>query len=80
MAFDLPLLHILASLMECEYISDLKFLSPVRRRKLCQKLRELPLREEDIKEWNDALEYFTGNLPEKTAESARKKIIQFLDR
>ena len=79
MVFEQPLLHILSAMMECEYISDLKFLSSSQRSVLCEKLKELPLREEDIKDWNDTLEYLTGALPQPTVESAREKLIQFLD-
>ncbi len=80
MQFEQSLLDIMAEFMEFDYVSDLRFLSPGQRRFLYQRIKVLPLREEDIKDWNDALEYIAGALPQRTAESAREHLLGFLNR
>lgn len=54
------LLDLLVIQMKCDYISDLRFLSQGQRQYLAQKLNALAPREEDIREWNDALVYGNG--------------------
>lgn len=72
------LLDLLSIQMKCEYLSDLRFLSPKQRRYLAQRLDRLTPREEDIQDWNDALNYLTGAPPESTAQAAKAKLVQEL--
>ena len=75
MTAEQSLLDLLSIQMGCMYLSDLRFLSLEQRRYLAQKLDCLTPREEDIREWNDALEYFTGARPCANAEEARTALI-----
>lgn len=76
MMMQQSLLDLLSIQMKCEYLSDLRFLSPEQRRYLAQKLDRLTPREEDIREWNDALNYLTGNGPADSAAAARELLIE----
>ena len=78
MMVEQSLLDLMAIQMKCEYLSDLRFLSPEQRRYLAQKLNRLTPREEDIRDWNDALNYLTGAPPERTAQAAKAKLVQEL--
>ena len=74
MMVEHSLLDLLAIQMKCEYLSDLRFLTQEQR----QKLDRLTPREEDIRDWNDALDYLTGAPPESTAQAAKAKLVQEL--
>lgn len=71
MTVDQSLLDLLSIQMGCMYLSDLRFLSPEQRRYLARRLELLIPRQEDIREWNDALDYLTGAPPEHTAGPQR---------
>ena len=64
--------------MKCEYLSDLRFLSWEQCQYLAQRLERLTLREEDVREWNDALDYLTGAPPENTAQAAKGRLVSLL--
>lgn len=64
--------------MKCDYLSDLRFLTKGQHQNLAQKLDQLTPREEDIRDWNDALDYLTGAPPESTAQAAKAKLVQEL--
>lgn len=72
------LLDLLSIQMECRYLSDLRFLPSKQRRRLAQKLEQLTPREEDVREWNDALVYLTGAPPQNTAQAAKEQLVQLL--
>lgn len=78
MTAEQSLLDLLSIQMGCTYLSDLRFLSQEQRRYLAQKLERLTLREEDIREWNDALNYLTGAPPVATAMTARERLVNIL--
>lgn len=78
MTVDQSLLDLLSIQMGCMYLSDLRFLSPEQRRYLAQRLDRLTPRQEDIREWNDALEYLTGAPPEDTARAAKDRLVHLL--
>lgn len=78
MRVEQSLLEFLSNQMKCECLSDLRFLSQGQRQHLAQKLERMMPEEADLEEWNDALEYLAGKVPEKTAATARKKLIDFL--
>ena len=72
------LLDLLSIQMKCEYLSDLRFLSSEQRRCLAHKLKYLTPREEDVREWNDALTYLTDAPPEPTARAAKERLVALL--
>lgn len=57
MTAQLSLLDGLSIQMRCDYLSDLRFLNAGQRALLAQKLERLAAEEEDLHDWNDALEY-----------------------
>lgn len=56
----------------------MRILTQEQRRYLAQRLDRLTPREEDVWEWNDALNYLTGAPPERTAQAAKVKLVQEL--
>lgn len=78
MTAEESLLDLLSIQMGCMYLSDLRFLSPEQRRYLAQRLDRLTPRQEDIREWNDALDYLTGEPPEDTAQAAKERLVHLL--
>lgn len=78
MTVEQSLLDLLSIQMGCMYLSDLRFLLPEQRRYLAQKLDRLTPREEDVREWNDALGYLTGASPEETAQAAKEQLVKLL--
>lgn len=72
------LLDLLAIKMKCEYLSDLRFLTQEQRQYLAHKLECLTPREENIRDWNDALVYLTGAPPENTAQTAKERLVSLL--
>lgn len=78
MTAEQSLLDLLSIQMGCMYLSDLRFLSPEQRRYLAQRLDRLTPRQEDIREWNDALNYLTGAPPEDTARAAKDRLVHLL--
>lgn len=78
MTAEQSLLDLLSIQMGCMYLSDLRFLSPEQRRYLAQSLERLTPREEDAREWNDALDYLTGAPPEDTAQAAKERLVSLL--
>lgn len=78
MRMEQSLLDLLAIQMGCTYLSDLKFLTEAQRVHLAHKLEPLTPREEDLDQWNDALEYLTGAASEASALEAKQRLIQLL--
>lgn len=78
MVVEQSLLDLLAIQMKCDYLSDLRFLSISQRRHLAHRLNRLTPREEDIRDWNDALVYLTNAAPEKTAQKAKERLVKLL--
>lgn len=75
---NLHLLEFLSLQTRCLYLSDLRSLSPCQRKGLLRKLESIEPKDEDIREWNDTLDYLTGAPPENTAELARRRLIEYL--
>ena len=78
MMVEQSLLDLLAIQMKCEYLSDLRFLTQGQRQYLAHKLECLTPREEDVWEWNDALNYLTGAPPEDTAQNAKESLVKHM--
>ena len=60
------------------YLSDLRFFSLEQRRHPAQRLNRLRPREEDIWEWNDALNYLTDAPLKDMALAAKKHLFSLL--
>ena len=75
---NLHLLEFLSIQTRCLYLSDLRSLSPSQRKGLLLKIESIEPKDEDIREWNEALEYLAGAPPENTAELARKRLMEYL--
>ena len=78
MTAEQSLLDLLSIQMGCMYLSDLRFLSPEQRRYLARRLELLTPREEDVREWNDALDYLAEAPPEDTAQAAKERLVHLL--
>lgn len=72
------LLDLMSIQMGCMYLSDLRFLSQEQRQYLAHKLDRLTPRNEDVRDWNDALNYLTGAPPMDTAQAAKERLVQLL--
>ena len=64
--------------MGCTYLSDLRYLSRDLQLRLAEKLKSLQARDHDLRDWNDALEYLTGQPSEQTAERAKARLLDCL--
>lgn len=78
MIVEQSLLELMAAQMGCTYLSDLRFLLPEQYRILARELDRLAPMEEDVQDWNDALQYLTGVPPEETARAAKERLIDLL--
>lgn len=78
MTAEQSLLDLLSIQMGCMYLSDLRFLSSEQRRYLARRLELLTPREEDVREWNDALDYLAEAPPEDTARAAKERLVHLL--
>lgn len=78
MMVEQSLLDLLTIQMNCDYLSDLRFLSPEQRCYLAQRLNRLTPREKDLREWNDALFYLTGAPSVDTAQAAKEQLVRLL--
>lgn len=74
-----PLLERLACRLDCEYLSDLKYLRVSKRVLLAETLRKMPVQAAGVEEWNDALTYLTGQAPQPTAQQARGALLKALE-
>lgn len=76
MTLHLSLLDVMSIQMRCDYLSDLRFLNGGQRALLAQKLERLTAKAEDLPDWNDALQYLTGDSqPRATAAQAKAALI-----
>lgn len=74
----LPLLDLLADEMKCDYLSDLRFLSPERKRELAERLKKISPEAYDLQVWNDALVYLAGEAAQETAAAAKNRLVEGL--
>jgi len=77
---ELSLLDEAAAYMECQYLSDLHYLTPYQRCVLAAHLERFDTQSFTLFEWNDALEYLSGGDAEDTASAAKEKLLQSLRR
>lgn len=78
MMVEQSLLELMSTQMGCTYLSDLRFLSPAQRQHLAWEVERLVPQEEDVRDWNDALDYLTGAPPEETASAAKEQLVSLL--
>lgn len=78
MTVEQSLLNILRTQIICEYLSNLGRFIRGKHQYMEQKLEQLILREKDIQDWNDALEYLTRSPPAATALEARHTLVNAL--
>lgn len=78
MMVEQSLLELMSTQMGCTYLSDLRFLSPAQRQHLAWEVERLVPQEEDVRDWNDALDYLTGAPPEETASAAKEQLVNLL--
>lgn len=78
MMVEQSLLELMSTQMGCTYLSDLRFLSPAQRQHLAWEVERLVPQEEDVRDWNDALDYLTGAPPEETASAAKEQLVDLL--
>lgn len=76
MAVVISLLDALAVEMQCGNISDLRFLNGGQRKLLARRLERLTAADADLRDWNDALAYLTGDREARpTAAQAKSALI-----
>ena len=78
MIVEQSLLELLAIQMRCEYLSDLRRLTSAQRDYLAWKLEQITPRQEDLRDWNQALTYLTEAPEQTTAVEAKERLIALL--
>lgn len=75
----LSLLDTLSAQIGCTYLSDLRFMDTLQHRRLAEILKYISAKAFELREWNDALCYLTGDSRSKTdAEHAKAALIMWL--
>lgn len=74
----LSLLDQAAAIMQCQYLSDLHYLTPYQRCVLAAQLERYDAQGFALFEWNDALEYLSGMRAASTNEEAKKILLKSL--
>lgn len=72
------LLDWMARQVGCEYLSDLRKLTDPQRRCLAAALEPVQAREQDLRQWNDALNYLFHDGAQSSASAAREAILRQL--
>ena len=76
---EISFLDVLQAWAGCEYLSDLRFMDGTKKRRLCKKLFAIRPEAVPLAEWNDALEYLTGDSHAGyTVEKAKDALINSL--
>lgn len=79
MKTEQSLLDYLAMRLGCLYLSDLRFLGPWQTVCLIREIKQIPACAAPAREWNDALKYLVGAVPEQSADLAKKRCIALLE-
>ena len=72
---DVSLLDYFQLKTQCEYLSDLHWLSSEQRACLAREIEKIKAERASLHEWNDALEYLLGQPPQPEAEAARDALM-----
>lgn len=76
---QMSLLDAMSSQMGCAYLSDLRFGDGTQRGILAGKLENIPATAANLRDWNDALDYLTGDSrPMADAEQTKAALIAAL--
>lgn len=75
---DTSLIDRLAARLHCVSVSDLRYLDHTQRTLLLHELRNIPAKDDDLFDWNDALDYLVDAPPEKTSAAAKERLIALL--
>lgn len=81
MANEFPVMSLLewmSNACGCTFLSDLCFLQKWEKVRLAHRLEQIPPDRISLREWNDALQYLAGALPEKTQQAAREALLRAL--
>lgn len=78
MVTKMGILDLLAKRMGCGCLSDLHYLPENERLRMADEIERIPALEYPLREWSDALEYITGNGPERTSMLAKNRLIESL--
>ena len=75
------MLEQLFEILGCMYLSDMKFADRNEQKIIANIIeRKYPAETVSLREWNDALYYFTGSAPERSSQTAREKLLAILQR
>ena len=74
MKIEIPLIEWVAMEMNCEYVSDLRWLDARQRETLAAKLSKIAVSDCTRREWEDLCEYLTGSKPEGAAEAKAQTV------
>lgn len=73
------LLDHFADELHCMFLSDLRFMTALDRKKLSRIIQKNYSAESaSLAEWNDAIQYLSCQIPENSADTARDKLIFYL--
>lgn len=75
MEMDIGLLDFLSSQLNCQYLSDLKFLKKDKIKMVYKILENISEEDFSLFDWNDALEYLAEENPEQEKNKAKEKLI-----
>ena len=80
MRFQMSLLEFLSYCSKSCKLSDLHTLDSHEKSRVLRALQKLSPEDASSPEWNDALDYLTGQPPQPTARAARERLISCLGR
>lgn len=75
---SMSLLDVMAIQAGCEYLSDLRYIDDLQRLRLARALEKVSPQSGTLFEWNDALEYLTGEPHQPTPEAAKERLMRAL--
>jgi len=64
--------------MGCQYLSDLRYLTPYQRCILAAHIETHDVKQYSLFEWNDALEYLCRRSPKTTVIAAKEALLRSL--
>ena len=80
METSMSLLDELARRVDCEILSDLRYLDRQGRGQLARAVEALSPDGVPLSQWNDALCYLTGEPPQGSCEEAQARLLAWLGR
>lgn len=75
---NMSLLDVLAAQAGYEFLSDLRHIDDLQRLRLARALEKVSPQSGTLFEWNDALEYLTGEPHQPTPEAAKERLVHAL--